>query len=316
MATKKAKKPASKAPAKPAPKVVAAKGGNTTVNITEVNETVIIASPAKDKANCEPKALFSGFFKKKYQDEDILTIFRSPRIIGSVLGEIIGTMILSLVVLAMGLEPIYLVFTLLFVTLVVYPISGANLNPLVTLGMMFTRRISMVRGVFYIIAQLIGAMLAWLIIQMLIGAATSGMVDSAISATAIRPITEDSPLGALIAVESMGAMIYGFAFARALKFKKSAFTFSAVVATGVFTALLIGLFVMFQFFSLQSTFVFNPALAVALEAFMAQDTIVWQAFITYALIPLAAGVVGFVLADVTSALSGEACDCDRKDCRC
>lgn len=316
MATKKAKKPVAKASAKTAPKVVAEKGGSTTVNITEVNETVIIASPSEDKANCEPKTLFSGFFKKKYEDEDILTIFKSPRIIGAVLGEIIGTMILSIVILAMGLEPIYLVFTLLFVTLVIYPISGAHLNPLVTLGAMVTRRVSAVRGVFYIIAQLIGAMLGWLIVQCLVGMATADTVDSAVAATTIKAITDSSKLGGLIAVEAIGAVIYGFAFARAFKFKKSAFTFSAVVSTGVFTALLAGLFISYQFFGVQGTFAFNPALAVALEAFMAQDTIVWKALITYALVPLVGGVVGFLLADITSALAGEKCDCDRADCKC
>ena len=316
MATKKAKKPAAKAPVKTAPKVVAAKGGSTTVNITEVNETVIIASPSTDKESCEPKTLFSGFFKKKYEDEDILTVFKNPRIIGAVLGEIIGTMILSIVILAMGLEPIYLVFAFLFVTLVIYPISGAHLNPIVTFGAMVTRRVSAVRGVFYIIAQLIGAMLGWLIVQCLIGMATADVVESTTTATTIKAITDTSKLGALIAVEAIGAVIYGFAFARAFKFKKSAFTFAAVVATGVFTALLAGLFISYQFFGVQGTFAFNPALAVALEAFMAQDTIVWKSLVTYAAVPLVGGVVGFILADVTSALAGEACDCSRASCKC
>jgi glycerol uptake facilitator protein len=320
MATKKAKKSAPKASAKPAPKVMAEKGGSTTVNITEVNETVIIASPAKDKANCEPKTLFGGFFKKKYEDEDILTIFRSPRIVGSVLGEIIGTMLLSIVVLVIGMEAIYLMFVLLFLTLVIYPISGAHLNPIVTLGAMVTRRVSAVRGIFYIIAQLIGAMLGWLIVQCLIGMATAGATDtetSTVVAATLGAITDSSKLGALIAVEAIGAIIYGFAFARAFKFKKSAFTFAAVVSAGLFTAALIGFFVWYRFFGIQTgTFAFNPALAVALEAFMAQDTIVWKALVTYAAVPLAGGVVGFLLADIASALSGEACDCNRADCKC
>jgi len=320
MATKKAKKSASSA-SKPAAKAATATAqsdakGNTTVNITEVNETVIIASPAKDKDACEPKTLFAGFFKKKYEDEDILTIFKNPRIIGAVLGEIIGTMLLSLVILAMGLEPIYLVFVFLGVTLIVYPLSGAHLNPIVTFGAMVTRRVSMVRGVFYIIAQLIGAMLGWLIVQMLVGMATADAVDSSVTATTMKAITEDSKLGGLIAVEAIGAIIYGFAFARAFKFKKSAFTFAAVVACGVFTALLAGLFISYQFFGVQGTFVFNPALAVALEAFMAQDTIVWKALVTYAAVPIVGGIVGFLIADIASALSGEACDCSRKDCKC
>jgi glycerol uptake facilitator-like aquaporin len=318
MATKKkGKKPAAKATATVAPKAMAGgRGGNTTVNITEVNETVIIASPAANRADCSPKTLFSGFFRRKYESEDILTIFKNPRIIGSMLGEIFGTMILAIIVLSMGLEPIYLIFAILFATLVVYPLSGAHLNPLVTLGMVVTRRVSLVRGVFYVIAQLIGAMLGWLLIQLLIGAATADMVDSAIAAQSIRPITENSQLGGLIAIEAMGAMIYGFGFARALKYKKSAFTFAAVVACGVFTAVLAAIFISHRFFGVTDTIIFNPALAVALEAFMARDTIVWKALITYALVPLVAGVVGFILADLSSALSGEPCDCGRKDCKC
>ncbi|MCL2371234.1 aquaporin [Candidatus Saccharibacteria bacterium] len=319
MATKKkGKKPAAKtASATPkAAAVTTAKGGSTTVNITEVNETVIIASPADGKVSCDPKTLFANFFKRKYENEDILTIFRSPKIIGAMLGEIIGIMLIALVWLAMGNEPIYLIFTIMFATLIAYPISGAHLNPLVTLGMMVTRRVSVVRGVFYIIAQLIGAMLAWLIIQLLIGAATSNMADSAISATQMRPITEVSQLGGLIAVEAIGAAIIGFTFARALKYKKSAFTFSAVVAGGIFTAILAALFISHRYFGITDSFAFNPAIAVALEAFMARETIVWQALITYALIPLVAGVAGFLLADVTSALAGESTGCDRKDCKC
>ena len=67
----------------------------------------------------ESKNPFKGFFARKYPEgENILTIFETPRIWGAVIGEVIGTMFLSMLLLTLGIQqPLYILFGFLAVTL-------------------------------------------------------------------------------------------------------------------------------------------------------------------------------------------------------
>ena len=158
MATTKPKTAAKKTAAKP--KTAAAKKTVKTVKP--------VATPVETKKVDNKGGIFKGFFSKKYdKDESILTIFKTPNIYGSALGEIIGVMLLTLVMFSLSLMGIANIamyaFALIAILVAVYAFSGAQLNPIVTVGMMATRRMSVIRGIVYIVAQIIGAWLGWMI---------------------------------------------------------------------------------------------------------------------------------------------------------
>ena len=265
-----------------------------------------------EKSKKSGKSCLSGFFAKKYEEkESILTVFKSHKFYGSLLGEIIGTMILALLLFSVSLMGIASLatysFAVIAVLIAVYAFSGACLNPLVVVGMMASRRMSVIRGIMYIIAEIIGAWLGWLIFN---GFHLAGG-ETAYEIPAITAIGEGQ-FWIFTMVELLGAAIIAFFFARALKYKRSVFTFAAVVAGGLVTATLIGYVVSAAFLGLNSNFIMNPAVAMMMQIFpTAGENFgeifggICQALSVFAIFPMIGGVIGFYLSDFTSKLSGE-----------
>lgn len=260
----------------------------------------------------ENKSCLKGFFARKYEGkESILTIFKNHSFYGSLLGEVIGTMLIALLLFSLSLMGMHSIATYAFVVIAVlvavYAFSGACLNPLITVGMMASRRMSVIRGVMYIIAEIIGAWLGWLIIN---GFHAAGG-ETAYEAPALAAIGENG-FWPVVMVELLGAAIIAFVYSRALKYKRSVFTFAAVVAGGIGLAAIVGYVVSAAFLSLQNNFVFNPAVAFMLQIFPTSGESfgevlggICQALSVYAIFPMIGGVIGFYLSDFTSKLSGE-----------
>ncbi len=296
MATTKSKKTVAKSKPKTTSKSKSTK--ETKAEVT-VKETKVVAQ----KTNCVKE-----FFARKYEPaESILTIFKSPKIYGAILGEIIGVMLLTLVFLTLGLyQPLFIMFVILVVTIAVYGISGANLNPLVTVGMMATRRMSVIRGVVYIVAQVVGAWLGLLVINAFrLGSGTAAELP------AMAALTEKT-FWAVAFVELIGAVLIGFFYARALVYKRSVFTFAAIVAGGVLFAVLFAIMISGNYFGYEKSFMLNPAVALMYQIFPQSGAnfgevlgAVAMALGGYVVFPMLGGTVGFYLADIASKLSGE-----------
>jgi glycerol uptake facilitator-like aquaporin len=85
------------------------------------------------------------------------------------IAEFLGTMLLSLGVLSISLSnlgALISVFAGLFLTVLVYVfggISGAHLNPAITVGILSTRKIKVLDGLTYIFVQCLGALAAFLL---------------------------------------------------------------------------------------------------------------------------------------------------------
>ncbi|MBQ6375654.1 aquaporin [Candidatus Saccharibacteria bacterium] len=258
------------------------------------------------------KSCFKGFFSRKYEEkEGILTVFKNPKFYGALLGEVIGTLLITLMLFACSLMGIHstatYAFALVAVLVAVYAFSGACLNPIITVGMMATRRMSVIRGVMYIIAEIIGAWCGWLIFNAFYVAGG----DSAYAISKMSEIAEGR-FWIMAMIELLGAVIIAFFFARALKYKRSVFTFAATVAGGIILAFLVGYVVSAAFFSLSSNFIMNPAVALMFQIFpTAGENFgeimggVMQALSLWVILPMIGGVCGFYLADFTSKLSGE-----------
>ena len=95
-----------------------------------------------EKSGKKEKGFFGKLFERKFDPkENILTIFKNKKIYAAILGEILGTAVVCMVLLTLGVyQPLYILFVLVGAMVAVYAFSGANLNPIITVGMMATRR--------------------------------------------------------------------------------------------------------------------------------------------------------------------------------
>ena len=304
MATKKSKSSSKSTKAKTTKSKATVKATVKTEHEAPKTNTVV-------KTNSK-KTCLSGFFAKKYEtDESVFTIFKNPKLYGALIGEILGTMALALLLFSISLMGIASLATYAFaaiaILVAVYAFSGACLNPIVTVGMMATRRMSVIRGVMYIIAEVIGAWLGWLIFN---GFHLAGG-ETAYDIPTITAVGENQ-FWLFAMVELLGAVIIAFFYARALSYKRSVFTFAAVVTGGMALAVLVGYVTSAAFLSLNSNFIMNPAVAMMLQIFpTAGESFgeilggICQALSIYAILPMIGGVAGFYLSDFTSKLHGE-----------
>ena len=279
---------------------------------TKSEKTVSAKTAAVTSANAiaSKKNPFKGFFKKKCDaNENILTIFKSPKIWGAVAGEVIGTMLLTMLMFTLGVyQPLYILIGVIGITMAVYAFSGAHLNPAITVGMMASRRISAIRGVLYIVAQVVGAWLGLIILS-----AFRGLGENAVELPAIVAL-EDATIWKNIFIEFLGAGIIGYFFCRAQSYKtaKGAFTYAAIVAGGVALAILFAVVVSSNYLGLQNNFVLNPAVAIMEQIFptvsenfgeLMGDVAI--AAVTYIIVPMIGAVLGFAVADASEKLAGE-----------
>lgn len=170
----------------------------------------------------------------------------------ALIAELIGTFSLAFAVLAsvngvlatQVATPIIAAVTLGLAVLSIGGISGANINPAVTLGLMSVGKTSITDGLAYIAAQVVGALSAF-------GAMTL-LLDGNIT------LIEDAPsTWRIFSAEAVGAAMFTFGIASAID---QGFT-------KVNAALLVGgsLFLGIIFASTVSLGVLNPAVALALS---------------------------------------------------
>lgn len=303
-------KKSSKKPEKTASEKKTTKSEKTVAAKTAKTEKVVKAEKAEKKPIVSEKkdGFWKRFFAKKYEEnESILTIFKEKKIYGALVAEILGTALISLVVMTLGLyQPLYMFFIVLAVVAAVYRISGANLNPINTVGMMVTRRMSAIRGVLYLLAQVVGAWLGVLIVSAFAKASGPDVELSGMT------MVDETYYWTVTLVEFLGATIVGFFFARAQEYRKSALTFAAVVAGGVLVATVAVYLMLYNYFGLTGTFMMNPAIALMYQILpTSADTVgkllleIGKALFTYVLFPMVGGVLGFYLSDLSKTLAEE-----------
>lgn len=84
---------------------------------------------------------------------------RSAASLQNGLAELLGTFFLTLAALFGGM-PYVAGLTLGVFVYAIGGLSGCHINPAVTVGLVFARRLSLAAGVVYVVAQIVGAMLA------------------------------------------------------------------------------------------------------------------------------------------------------------
>ena len=178
--------------------------------------------------------------------------------------ELLGTFTLAFLVhLSIGSEfplatPVVAGLTVLFLVYILGPISGAHLNPSVTIGLASIGKISAKDALFYLIAQLLGGFLA-----LVAGAAFLGS-PLAVTAENTVIIAIAEAIGAAILVLSVTSVVYG-------KTPKEASGLS------IGTALIVGVLAA----SVQSNGVLNPAVALGIGSLS----------LAYIVGPIAGGII-------------------------
>lgn len=193
---------------------------------------------------------------------------------GAVLAEYFGTFALAFAVLASinGVlagfisTPAVAAFTLFLMVLTIGQVSGAHINPGVTVGLLSLKKINLETAFSYIIAQVAGAFSA------------TAIINTLLDGSIITSISGDSSFRVFLA-EFLGMMFFGIGIAAAIQHKYQ----------GIEAASLIGgsLFLGIMFASVLSNGILNPAVAFAV------DSVSW----VYLLAPLAGATVGMHLYD-------------------
>mgnify|MGYP003591110239 FL=1 len=242
------------------------------------------------------KTVSSATAKQSF-GEHVETALQSPSLWRALAAEFIGTFLLAAVVIAGQGQPIFMLFALVGIVLFIGSISGAHVNPAITIGAWATRRIGWLRAIGYLFVQFLGAAVAFFTLQAFIGGApavTEAQQAYGQTAPTLFQALDLSTIAGrewyVFFSELLGTAILGFAIANASRVKDS-LTASFTAGFGLFIALMIA--VTIGGFVAASAII-NPAVALALQAY---DPNGWT-YIIYALAPVIGGVLGFVLYDL------------------
>jgi aquaporin Z len=221
-------------------------------------------------------------------------------ILGAFIAEFIGTFILASVAVHSQGQPLYVGFALIAIVLTIGTLSGSHVNPLVTVGAWATRKITGLRALGYVISQILGALLAYVVASAYTSAApevsqqAQMMGQQAAALYAANPIPDGKEFYIFFA-ELLGAAVFGLAVSSAIREKRNRAAQALTVGLGLFVALVIaGVSASY----LGATSVLNPAIAFTVQAisFTSSDWL-WPVLV-YFVSPLIGGTIGFFLYDV------------------
>lgn len=219
-------------------------------------------------------------------------IGRAP--FGAMFAEFIGTFLLAAVVVSVSGQPIFIFFALVAITLMVAHLSGAHLNPAITFGAWINRKISTINAVGYVIAQLLGGMLALVVLNALVGGAPgqqnpmTGQPEAAELFKAVQAVSGKEWYAFFASILGLG--IFSFAFASALREKKEHIAAAFTIGGGLFIGLIIA----------GQAAILNPAIALTEQGFTGlkgEGALTWAIAIHVAA-PLIGAAIGFFLYDL------------------
>lgn len=225
------------------------------------------------------------------------SLSRTP-FVAALIAEFIGTFIFAGAAVAGQGQPLYVLFALVGVILAISTLSGGYVNPALTLGAWVTRRMSGLRAAGYIVAQLLGAMLAFVVLNAFVHAAPTAATDALSSTSgAATSLFKAAALPAgkewfVFFCEFIGTVIFGFAVAGATREKKDRTAAALTVGLGLFLGLMIA---GSSAALLGTSSVLNPAVAITMQAINFNS--VWPIMV-YVVGAGLGGIVGFILFDL------------------
>jgi len=200
-------------------------------------------------------------------------------VLGALVAEFVGTFVLTVALLNSAGNVIIAGVTVMVLVMALSRLSGGHVNPAVTIAMWATRQISGIKAAGFVVAQILGAMLALVIVTQFIHATpmdpTTGQTLSVFSVADVtgqwRPFF----------AEALGGLVFGLGAAAAVIGRKNSHEAGFIIGG----SLLLGLVVA----SLGSASIINPAVAVGLSAYHWNN--LWSVF-AYAAGPLVGVAAG------------------------
>ena len=269
-----------------------------TKKAASTNKTAAKKSSASAKATVKT---VPATVKKQTLGQHVEASLQSTRLWRALAAEFIGTFLLASVVIAGQGQPIFVLFALTGIVLLIGGISGAHVNPAITIGAWATRRIGWLRALGYVFVQFLGAAAAFFAFSAFLGGASVPTPEQQAYGQAAPEVFKAIDLATLAGKEAgkewfvffaelLGTAILGFAVAHASRAKDS-LTGAFTVGLGIFVALMVTVTIGGY---LAASTIINPAIALALQAYTPS---LWP-YAVYAIAPVIGGVVGFVLHDI------------------
>lgn len=265
-------------------------------------------NPKTIEATASKKGL--GSIVTKY--ETFCDSLKNKPIIGAMIAEFIGTFLLTAAFLEMQSSPLLVAFSVVGIVLIVGGISGAHINPAITIGAWLTGKVRGARAIGYIIAQLLGAGAALLVLNAFLDASSSASTYSTalFSAADIKSGKE----WYLFFAELLGATILGLGFAAGLQHKKNKVAFAFTVGFAVLVALYVAMSLSTVLLTASYTGLtfLNPAIALVAGGLSWN---IWPIAI-FIIAPALGAIIGFALQTlIHRSQPTDKCECCDK-CNC
>lgn len=191
--------------------------------------------------------------------------------IAIIVAEFLGTATLAVAIYSMVARTSFPLFsglaaggTLALMTLAIGSVSGAHINPAVTLGLWTLKKISTLRAIVYITAQMLGGLAAWGLLKYFLGRSLESIAGAKFD-------------WKVFVAEAVGTFVFTFGVAAVLDKKYE----GGQKAAGLGIALALGILVA----SMASNAVINPAVAVGIQSWN------WA----YAAAPIVGAIIGMNL---------------------
>lgn len=219
----------------------------------------------------------------------------------SSLAELVGTFILAAIVLSQNGQPVPVMFGIIAAVLAVGALSGGYLNPALAVGAWATKRLSGVRTLAYIVAQMLGGMLALVVVDNFIRSSAPKITEQMAQFGQTAPevfraaSVPDDKVWLVLFAELIGTAIFALVVASAVSEKRKSLTTAISVGTGLFAGLLVAGSATASLAAQGTGLTFlNPAVAVAAQVF-SNDVLSWWSFSIFMVVPLIGGALGFGL---------------------
>lgn len=225
----------------------------------------------------------------------VLNSVKTPQA-GAAVAEFVGTFMLAAAFIAGQGQPVLVLFALVGVVLAVSAASGAHVNPAMTVAAWATRKISTVRALVYVVAQVLGAMLALVVLNAFVSQAPEVSHQASLMGQGAQELFKATAIPSgkewtVLLAELMGAAIFGFAFASARK-QLDRLSKAFTMGLGLFLGLLVA---GSAAAAVSGMTILNPAVAVALQGIDFNS--VWPVTV-YVVATVVGAVAGFVLNDL------------------
>lgn len=254
-----------------------------------------VSSVKKSTAKKPTKTTKKSTVKAVVASKPSMALFSSPLksmpLAGGLLAEFIGTFLFAAAVITGQGQPIIILFALAGIVLLVGALSGAYFNPALTIGAWITRKMSGIKAVGFIIAEILGALAALGLLHTFIGGAahpTAGYAAASLYEASVIPAGKE---WFVFFSELIGTTILALAVATAIRHRADKIVSAFTAGLGIFVALL---FAASAAAYVGGTAIINPAVALSLNALKWE---MWPLAI-YVLAPVIGGVLGYLLHDV------------------